>query len=485
MWLDAFPVSAGFNLESALSLGLVLAAMALSVVAFARGVGPQYELKGSRVGLLLILIGILGYLIGTSVESYLLHSLSIAVFYWGAVLYLGGVRSFVSTLPAGLILLSSFVPMVYGTLGLIYLDGLSWALIVASGGLLWIWKKSVELPACGLCASFRESGKSFCGSCGRLVGPLAAPRSRKLIGFAVFTIATLATLSLTVPLLVTSPTVSLANVSLGGPQIGNHLAPLPGWEVKTVTVSRNGTAVDEYTYTKGMVTIEAIVAASPDSTIAESAVNSTRMNAVTDPDVPASISQQMSGYTLTRGKTSYVGVEGLFEVGLLNGSTIPNTFVAVDLRQTSASFDADHGSTLYSTAASVISWATASSQWSPTVQELITAYQDFIQVAYVCSFAGFGVVLFTVARDDELTRSRRLESMQALGSSELVVLGAFGSSPKPMTGVDLREAALRIDPLQSDSAFYASLDEVTRRGLVAPSVMIEKGRSSQYWRRTV
>jgi hypothetical protein len=485
MWLDAFPVSAGFTFGGALSLGLAVAAMVLSVVAFVRGVGPQYELKGSRIGLLLILTSILGYLIGTSLQSDILHTLSIAVFYWGSVLYLGGARSLVSSLPSGLILLSSFVPMVYGALGLIYLDGLSWALIVTSGALLWQWRKSMVHPACGLCASFMDRGKSFCSSCGRLIGPLAAPTSRKLLGFAVFTVVMLATLSLTVPLLVATPTVSLANVSLGGPQIGNHFAPLPGWGVKTATFTRNGTSVDEYTFTQGRVTIEAIVATSPDSTIAASAVNSTRVSATPDPSVPASIAQVMPGYTLIQGGTKYVGLEGLFQVGMLNGSTIPNTFVEVDLRQTSASFDADHGSTLYSTAAAVISWATASSQWSPTVQELISAYQDFVQVAYVCSFAGFGVVLFTVARDDELTRTRRLESMQALGGSEVVVLKAFGSSSKPMTGGDLRDSAREIDPLQSDSAFYGSLEEVSRRGLATPSVIIERGRPKLYWRRLV
>jgi hypothetical protein len=375
--------------------------------------------------------------------------------------------------------------LVYGVLGLIYLDGLAWALVVTSGALLWQWRKSAVPPACGLCASFRERGRSFCSSCGRLIGPAATPASRKPIGFAVFAIAMLVALGLTVPLLVTTPTVSLATVSIGGPQIGNHFSPLSGWGVGTATLHRNGTLVDEYTLTKGKATIEAIVASSPDPTIAAAAVNTTRIGSISDSNVPTSIAQSMSGYTLSQGGKGYVGLQGLFQVAMLNGSTIPDTFVEVDLRQTTASFDADHGSSLYSAAAGVISWAKTTTQWSGTVQGLDSAYQDFMQVAYVCSFAGFGVVLFTVARDDELARSRRVESMQALGGPEIFVLQAFGPDPKLMTGEQLRDSAWETEPLLSESSFYASLDEVTRRGLVAPSIIIEGGRPRLYWKRMI
>jgi hypothetical protein len=415
----------------------------------------------------------------------LLHAVSIAVFYWGSVLYLAGTRTFVATIPAGLVVISIAFPLAFGTTGLLYVDGLSWALFVTSLALLQIRKKSPPPAPCAFCTSFKEKGRSFCSSCGRHIAPLAAPSSRKLYGFAIFTVAALALLTITVPVLVASPTVSLDNYGIGGPQATNHFAPLPGWGARTAPLKVNGTLVDRYSLTSGRIAMQALIAEASDPVSAADTLNSTRVGAVPDTSFPPSISNSMSGYTLTVGGTEYVGLDGVFNVQLLNQSTLSMTYVAIDLRQTSASFAQDNGLSLYNAALDVINWASGSANWSSVSGTLLSIYQVYSQVAAAVSFGGVGVVLFTVARDDELTKSRRLESMYSLGSSEQAVLEAFGSGTRPTKGDLLLASVWRSKPWISDSVFFSSLDELVRRDLVSPSVVIEKGWPTLYWKRMV
>ncbi|HXY56671.1 MAG TPA: hypothetical protein VEH01_03565 [Nitrososphaerales archaeon] len=466
------------------SASLVLAAMIVSAVAFTREVGPQFDLRSRRAGIPVAVLGLLGYIEGTSVGSPFLHVLSIAVFYWGSVLYLSGTRSFVSTIPSGVIVVSLAFPSAYGAVGLIYLDVFSWVLLVVSAVLLVLRGSGPAPPSCGLCAGFSDAGKSFCSSCGRYLKPPPAPAPRKLLGFAVFTVVMLAALSVTVPLLVTTPAVSLDSMSIGGSGVTNHFAPLQGWGVRETSTTADGLRVDEYSFTNGRLTIEALVSESGDSAAAAQALNATRRGAVPDASVPPAISRSMSGYTLTTAKTKYVGLDGVFQVGLLNDSSISTAFVAVDLRQTSASFDLDTGSALYAAALGVINWASGSAGWTLTAGEMLSGFQYFSQTAYAVSFGAVGVVLFTLSRDDELGRVRKLESMHGLGAHETAVLGAFQSS-KPTKGADLFDSALKSNPWILEGTFFTSLDETVRRGLVAPYVEIARGRPSLYWRRLV
>jgi hypothetical protein len=482
MWLDAFPPTFPPTVVGAVSTAFVVAAMAVSMVAFSEGVGSQYDLKGSRAGLLLAIAGIISYLLGTSLQSDILHVLSIAVFYWGCVLSFGGVRPLASTLPFGMLVLTLFVPRAYGTQGLLFLEGLSWAVLIASAVLLWRSRRSVEPMRCYLCASFKERGEGFCGSCGRLIGPTTAAPSRKgLIGFAVFTVAMLALLILTVPLLTVNPTVSFVYAGLGGDKTSNSFVPLSGWGVRTQTLQ--GHSIDSYVLSNGKTSIQAFVAASQFPQVAASALNAARGNITGSPSLPPSLGGQMSGYTIAKNGIDYNGVQGVFQVGMLNGSELLNAFVAVDLRQTAVSFRADNGSALYGAAAAVVGWASASGQWVPTVQGLIWSYQFFAQAAYLCSFAVIVVIIFTVARDDELTKTRRLESTPALTKSEAAILRAFDSGPKWMTGEQIQDSAIKVDSSASDTALYSSLTEVSRRGLVSSAVLMRNGRPTLLWKR--
>ena len=450
-----------------------------------RETGPQYKLQARRAGIPVAAVGILGYLEATSVNSPLLHAVSIAVFYWGSVLYLGGTRGFISTLPAGAIVVSLVFPSLFGTAGLLYLDEFAWVLLVGSTVILLLRRKGPAPPRCELCASFAEAGKAFCSSCGRVWGSLPAPPGRKLLGFAVFTLGMLVLLSITIPLLVANPAVSLETYTLGGTGSNTHFAPLPGWGVKSASTTVNGTSVEVYTLTNGRDSIEALVAQSGASSAAVTALNATRPDAVPDTSVPSDVSRAMSGYTLTTAKAKYVGLDGVFQVGVLTSSGISSTFVAVDLRQTSASFGLDHGSTLYSAAADLIGWASLSAGWTSTAGGVLSTFQLFSQGAYAVSFGGVGVILFTLARDDELEKVRRLESMQGIGAHESAVLEAFGTPAKPTKGAKLYDSALKANPWVLPGTFFASLDETVRRGLVEPTIEIQRGRPTLYWDRLV
>jgi hypothetical protein len=192
----------------------------------------------------------------------------------------------------------------------------------------------------------------------------------------------------------------------------------------------------------------------------------------------------MEGYTLKVGHTEYIGILGVFPVGRPGGS-VTTTYLAVDLRQTLASFQTDRGSALFGAASSVIGWSSSWDIWSPVMGQLLWAYQTFSQAAYICSFSAFGVILFTVARDDERTKARRNESIVGLNDSEAEVLSVFLAGPQTVTGEVLHEAVRKTDPRVTASEFYESLDELSRRGLVSPTVVLRGGTPRLHWKRAI
>ena len=485
MWLAAFHPVLALTASGALTVALVLSAMALSLLAFAKELGPEYGGRGSRVGLVVAALATLAYIGGTATGSDPVHVISIATFYLGSVLYLGGTRSLLCALPSGLVLLSLSLSAVSGNWGTIYLDGLSWALVSSSVAYLLV-RRNVPSPAgCVLCAYFRLRDRTFCSSCGRLFGRVALPISRQRVaGFAAFSAVLLLALSLTVPLVYTSPTVTLVSFSLGGSQGNQLFAPLPGWGVSAI-LPKNGSAVSGYTLSQGKVSIQAYVATSQTNYDALSLVNSAKANSTPYSGLPAGISGSMDGYVFKQGHTLYVGIQGAFPVGTPTGSGATGTYVAVDLRQPLSAFQADHGASLYGAASSVIGWSSSWSLWSPVVGPLLWLYQTLSQFAYLCSFSVVGIVLFTVARDDELAKARRIESVRGLDSEESEMLGVFIAGPRTQTGEELRKSVRETLTHMTDSEFYDSLDELSRRDLVAPSVVLRRGMPTLYWRRTI
>ena len=481
MWLGAFPPRAGVTIITVLSSAFVLAAMVASLVAFAKGTGAQYELKGSRLGLLVAMVGVISYLAGTSLQSPVIHTFSIAVFYAGCVLYLAGRRAFVSALPAGLVMLSTFAPTADSQWGLVYMDWLAWTVIVASEALLWVSRKSPQTVACYLCPTFEGKGWSFCGSCGRKIAPLMGPSSRRILGLAAVSVLIALMFVPSMALVTTGPATSAVNYGLGGPQSGNGFAPLPGWSAKASTLSEGGVQVTQYTLSKAGTTIEAFVAASQSTNV----FNRTRTAPVSSFAPPSPVNESMAGYSFQQKGTRYLDLEGVFQVTMLNGSSVQTGLVAIDIRQTAAQFAADHGSSFYSAAASVASWTSNSNFWSGWAGNLFSAYQVFSQAAVACSFACFAVGLFTVARDDELARSRRRESMHSLEDPEKAVLEAFGSGSDLMTGSQLRDENMKGRYWVPDPAIYSTLDELERRGLVSTSVTLNRWAPVLKWRRLV
>jgi len=485
MWLSAFPIGSMGSAGDAVSLIIVAAAMVISVASFSKATGSRYELKGSRAGVLLSATGVLAYLLGTSLQSDILHLLSIAVVYWGCVLSLGGLRPLISTIPAGILVVSLFVPRALSPWGLPYLEGLSWAVIVASAVLLLNSMRAAKPLGCGLCASFKREGKAFCHSCGRLVGKstVAVPR-KGVLGLVAFTIVMIVLLSLTGPLLTMTPAVSFVSYGLGGVQSSDVL-PLPGWGARAHIIPVGGQQLEEYVLTSGKESLEAFVNASAGPQAAASTLVVARGNSTNARVLPSSIGQQMSGYTLTQHGVTYVDLQGVFQVGAVNGSQIVQYFVAVDLKQEVASFRADNGTAMYGAATALIGWASSSEYWSPYVTWLVSTFQQVSQGAYLVSFAAVVVILFTVARDDELAKVRRQESSFALTDSEALVLAAFPPGARGMTGEQVQGSVKKVNPVMSDSDFYAALDGVSRRGLVRGLVILRNGRPTLLWRSLV
>ena len=479
MWLGAFPVNGGLTTSAVLSAALAVGAIVLSIAAFAKGAGAQYAVKGSRRGLVVAVLGFVLYLAGTSMGSAPVHAFSIALFFCGCAFFLAGWRALVSALPSGLIVTSSFAPFVRGQWGLIYLDSLAWAILVTSMGLLWDLRSAPRTAPCGLCLPFEIKGWGFCGACGRQISEVSGPSPRALVGFVIFALAMAAAFEVGVPLAVAANPPSLAVFTLGGPQGGGHFAPLPSWGSLSSSFSQGGIQFKEYALTNKGAFVDAFVASSPDANV----FNKTRTGTVTAVALPPAIAQYMSAYTFVQKGTGYVDIQGAFQVTTMNESVVQGALVSIDLRQTASAFAADHGSSLYGAAYSVISWAAASSQWSPWAGDLSSAYRLFSQAAVASSFACVGVVLFTVARDDEQARSKRSEAARALDEPESLVLGAFGSRSRSLTGAQIAGMVARADPRLDEGRTYSALDELERRGLVSKSVTLVDSEPVLKWRR--
>lgn len=463
------------------SAALVIGAMVVSLAAFAKAVGAQYGIKGSRGGLVVAVLGFVFYLVGTSVASAPIHAFSIAALFCGCTLYLAGWRAFVSALPSGLMATSSFAPIVRGEWGLVYLDSLAWAILVTSFALLWDLRNVPPTAPCGLCNSFEVRKWGFCGSCGRQISRISGPSFNKVLGVAVFALVLAVAFTTAVPLADTTASPSLVNFSLGGPQDGGQFAPLSGWGSVTSTFSQGGVRFEEYTLTNGRASMDALVASSSDANV----FNRTRTGTLAAQALPPAIAEYMTGYKFVQKGTSYVDIQGVFQVTMLNGSGVQNAPVSIDLRQTESAFAADHGSSLYGAAYSLISWTTTSSQWSTWAGGFYSAYQLFSQAAVASSFAWVGIVLFTVARDDELGKSKRREAALALGETERAVLRAFGQGSTPLVGAQVAATALRDDPMVVETRIYSALDELERRGLVSKSVTLVNSEPVLKWRRLV
>jgi hypothetical protein len=258
--------------------------------------------------------------------------------------------------------------------------------------------------------------------------------------------------------------------------------PLAGWAAKAQSFSVNGQRLEGYVLTSGKESIDAYVVASTDSQVAISALKAASGNSTLDLPVPASVAQHMLGYTITEHGVTFVGLQGLLQVVGLNGSRVTEPFVAVDLKQEAASFRADNGTSLYAASTSITGWAALSVGWSPYLPQILTAFQYFTQAATFVIFSAAVVILFTLARDDELSKVRIAESSSALTNSEVSVLAAFAPWKGWTTGEMVHETVVKADPEVSDSDFYAALEGVSKRGLVRSSVILRNGRPTLLWR---
>jgi len=456
--------------------------MLISVAAISRALGSQYELKGSRKGLLLAILGVISYLVGTSVSSDVLHLLAITLFYWGCVLQLGGTRPLVSALPAGLIVVSLFAPRISPLWGLAYIEGLSWGVIVVSSFLLLNSRKSPEPLGCGFCSSCKERGESFCLSCGRLIGSSTIrPSRRGFSGVIAFTIIMTVLLTTTMPLMTVGPAASFASIGLGGVQ-SSGVFPLPGWRTEAPVPAQPGEPFSRYILTNGATSIEAYVSLPGDSQSAAAALDAIGAKFLNGTTLPPSIANRTLEYTVSQDGVPYIGLQGVFKVGILNGSTLSSAFVAVDLQEAASSFSADKGLALYGASNALINWTSASAYWTPVATALLSVYQLFSQMVYLSSFGAVVVILFAVARDDELAKARRQESAYTLTGPELAITEAFASGPEWRTGEEIQEQVRKSDKPLSDATFHWAIEDLARRGLVSRSVAVRKGRPTLLWK---
>jgi hypothetical protein len=482
MLLRASPLGPGLTFGGAIALAMVAAAGVVSVASFSKAMGAEYRIEPNRAGILLSGLGLFGYVLATPVQSDFAHLLTVAIFYWGAVLYLGGPRPLVSTIPGGLLLLSLVFPEVSSAWGLIYQAWFSWALTVVSVGLLLTSRRHGDPLGCAHCVPSKSPGETFCLSCGRLIGRAETTlQRRRAAGFVAFSVLVIILLTPTVPLLNVSPSVAFVNYGLGGVQSSSPL-PLPGWSQQPQVFSVQGQKFAGYMLTQGRESIEAYVTATTDPGLAGSVLDSARANSTHIIQAPRSIGQQMSAYSLTQGGTAYVDVQGVLSVGMLNGSQVVQTFAVVDLKQTAASFGADNGTSLYGAAKELTGWASSSALWSPFTSTMLSVSQQLSQWAYFVSISGVVVVIFTVARDDENAKVRRYESTFALSDSEAAVLSAFPAGSAWTTGVQVQGSVKYAISGVPDSDFYPALVSLSRRGLVRGSVLMRGGRPTLLWR---
>jgi hypothetical protein len=192
--------------------------------------------------------------------------------------------------------------------------------------------------------------------------------------------------------------------------------------------------------------------------------------------------QSLTSYAVERNGTSYVGVQGVFSVDVLNGSKAQRAFVAVNLQQAVRSYRNDNDSTLAAASAAVADWFNASAKWSPVVALALPAYQFANQAASDSSICLLVVFLFSVVRSNGLRKDKRLESTFGLSEPETTILRAFGRGQEGRTGEELLAAAKTVDPSIEELGFYQALSELSRRDLVVPRISILRRRPMLLWK---
>jgi hypothetical protein len=199
------------------------------------------------------------------------------------------------------------------------------------------------------------------------------------------------------------------------------------------------------------------------------------------------IGVNQSGVSLVRysaviNGTHYEGVQGSYLVGVLNGSTLSQSYVGFDLQQTTNHFKSDNGASLYSAGAAVASWLSNSDVWFPSIVSLQPQYQSANQLVADSSLGLLAVFLFSSVRTHDLAIERRLESTLGLTDSTLAHLRAFGINTRHAKGEDLLAVARQVDPSVDERGFYLELSELSRRGLVESQVSYIKGEPVLLWR---
>lgn len=483
LWVDALPTLTSYLFHHYLFVVLVGSAAVLSVTAAIRRIGPQHAFEGSRTGLLIIAVAIFSYLYGTMAQSDALHLLSIMAFYLGCVLFLGGPRYLISVAPGLLIMLSVLPFEAYGGWVQNALEIALAGLVVASLILLWTSRGRAESDVCRLCSTFMDKGESFCKACGKNLKPSAInPRYMKFATFAIFSLLLISLLAVSVPVVTVSPSTSLVTFTLGGMRDGGPLAPLPGWGVSSKVQDLSGQKVYSLDLHKGKASIEALLSVSPYYGVAVGSVDQLTGNMTVSSNAIAPPVENLAMYSTNLNGTRSEGVQGVFLVGVLNGSKLSQSYVAFNLQQTIRQFESDNGSTLYAAGAAVAGWLSYSANWSPSIGPLLSGYQFMSQTMADASLGLFAIFLFSTIRNHDLSIERKLESTFGLTDRQLAHLRAFSAEEGLKKGEELLAIARKVDAKVDEPVFYRELDELSRRGLLAPQVSMIKHEPILLWR---
>src|SRR3989441_7669617 len=228
---------------------LCVFAAAMLLATLFRVAKPHFSfVGGSRLWILLSVLGFLVYLLGSIYSRFEFQWLSLPLFYLGAVTFLAGSRVTLYAVPSVLALILLPLPFYLSVQLVDALDLVLVSAIVLSGIAVVTLRPSPAAIGCEYCKEDEAKVGDFCEYCGKIRWPARlSVDGKRLAGVAMATALIIFAVSVSLPLVTVSDSgVYLTRYSLAGVHEDAALATFPGWSSELS--SSNGLSGSIVTY---------------------------------------------------------------------------------------------------------------------------------------------------------------------------------------------------------------------------------------------
>ena len=464
-------------------LSVFAAAMLLATLF--RVAKPHFSfVGGSRLWILLSVLGFLVYLLGSIYSRFEFQWMSLPLFYLGTVAFLAGSRVTLYAVPSVLALILLPLPFYLSVQLVDALDLVLVSAIALSGIAVVTLRPSPAAIGCEYCKEGEAKVGDFCEYCGKIRWPARlSVDGKRLAGVAMATALIIFSVSVSLPLVTVSDSgVYLTRYSLAGVHEGTALATFPGWSSE-LSSSSNGLSGSIVTYPVNGKGSDASVSFSISSSRAASARSVFPPHVVIRKNGSQSLAQGESAERVywSEGGKNMSGLTWSTYSRYVSGVAVESGYLTL-LLSTKTQTSSQGGETRLLQLSQTISSRLAAAkqgEWfltyalGPLLNNLL----------YVQSGAAFGLFALAagIARSADFSGGRRLENSLGLRDDEFALL-TYLSAKGARTGSEL----LKEDPAFSDwQTLRRTLGKLKEFSLVTNVVQTRMGVPYSLWESKV